>query len=52
MASPSVGDTLKTQADKRTQAVDVSHPSLPTILDLDRGPCELSGLHGRDGAYA
>lgn len=51
MSSPSTGEALKTQADKRTQPVDVSHPSLPTILDLEQGTCELSGLSGRDGGY-
>lgn len=42
-------EALKTQSDKRTQPVDVSHPSLPPILDLEQGTCELSGLGSRDG---
>lgn len=45
------GEALKTQADKRTQPGDVSHPSLPANLDLEQGACELSGLNSRDGGY-
>lgn len=45
------GEALKTQADKRTQPVDVNLLSLSTILDLEQEACEFSGLNSRDGGY-
>lgn len=46
-----MGEGLKTQADKRTQPVDVSPPSLSTIPGLEQGTHEFSGLTGRAGGY-